>query len=98
MAPESPVGYKQMGNLRLSQQKYGDAEKSYQQALDRDPSSGDALGGLMNAYLAQQKPDKAIAAVNAQIAKVPNSSPLLRSAGLSCCSITRKIWPGPKPR
>jgi tetratricopeptide (TPR) repeat protein len=74
VAPESAVGYKQMGNLSLAQQRFGDAEKSFQQALDRDPSSADALSGLMNAYLAQQQPDKAVVAVNAQIAKVPSSS------------------------
>jgi tetratricopeptide (TPR) repeat protein len=56
------------------QKKYSESAKAYQQALDRDPKSNDALSGLMNTYLAQNQTDKAIAAANAQIAKSPNSS------------------------
>jgi len=63
-----------MGNLRLLQKQYDPALKAYQKALDVDPSNSDALSGLMNTYLVQKQTDKAIAAANAQIAKVPNSS------------------------
>jgi tetratricopeptide (TPR) repeat protein len=56
------------------QKQYSDAGKAFQQALDRDPNSNDALSGLLNSYLAQNQPDKAIAAANAQIAKSPNNS------------------------
>jgi tetratricopeptide (TPR) repeat protein len=74
MAPNSPVGYLQTGNLRMAQKKYLEAEKFYRQALDREPSSSDSLAGLMNTYLAEKQPDKAVAAANAQISKVPRSS------------------------
>jgi cellulose synthase operon protein C len=74
VAPQSPVGYTQLGNLRLVQGQFGDAEKAYLQALDRDTGSADALAGLMNAYFAEKQPDKAVAAANAQIAKVANST------------------------
>ena len=74
VAPQNPAGYVQTGNLRLLQKQYGDAEKYYQQALERDPNSSEGLSGLMNAYLAQKQTDKAVAAANAQLAKVPNSS------------------------
>jgi tetratricopeptide (TPR) repeat protein len=63
-----------MGSLRLLQKQYSQAEKYYQQALERDPASTDGLNGLMNVYLAQKQADRAIAAANAQLAKVPNSS------------------------
>ena len=63
-----------MGNLRLVQRQFGDAEKAYQQGLDRDPRSADALSGLMNTYLAEKQIDKSIAAANTQISKVPDSS------------------------
>jgi cellulose synthase operon protein C len=56
------------------QKDFNEATKWYQQALDHDPGSADGLSGLMNTYLAQKQTDKAIAAANAQIAKVPNSS------------------------
>ena len=44
--------------------------KAYQQALDLNANSKDALRGLMNTYIAQKQIDRAIAAANAQIAKV----------------------------
>jgi tetratricopeptide (TPR) repeat protein len=74
VAPQSAVGYIQMGNLKLLQKQYIDAGKAFQQALDRDPNSNDALSGLMNTYLAQNQTDKVIAAANAQIAKSANNS------------------------
>jgi tetratricopeptide (TPR) repeat protein len=73
-SPASTAPYVQMGNMRLQQKNYAEAEKYYQQALDKDPSSSDGLSGLMNTFLAAREPDKAIAAANAQIAKVPNNS------------------------
>ena len=63
-----------MGNLRLVQRQFAMAEKAYQHALDNDPRSTDALGGLMNTYLAQNQPDKAVVAANTQISKIPDSS------------------------
>jgi tetratricopeptide (TPR) repeat protein len=63
-----------MGNIQLVQKHYADAEKFYQQALGKDPSSTEGLSGLMNTYVAEKQPDKAIAAANAQIAKSPNNS------------------------
>ena len=63
-----------MGNLRSAEKQFNDAEKSYQQALEHDPKSAEALSGLMNTYLVQKQTDKAVAAANTQIAKVPDSS------------------------
>jgi tetratricopeptide (TPR) repeat protein len=74
VAPQSPIGYTQLGNLQMVQNHFGEAEKSYSQALDRDAGSADALAGLMNAYFADKQPDKAVAAANTQIAKNGNSS------------------------
>ncbi len=74
LAPESPAPYVQLGSLRLRQKQFGEAEKFYQQALDKDPSSTDGLSGLMNTFIAEKQPDKAIGAANTQIAKSPNNS------------------------
>jgi tetratricopeptide (TPR) repeat protein len=63
-----------MGNMRLAQAKFPEAEKFYRQALDKDPSSADGLNGLLNTYFAEKQPDKAVAAANAQVAKSPNNS------------------------
>jgi len=74
VAPQSPVGYLQMGNLRALQGKQSEAETWYKQSLSRNPNSVDALRSLMNLYLTEKQPDKAIAAANAQIALSPNNS------------------------
>jgi tetratricopeptide (TPR) repeat protein len=63
-----------MGNLRFAQKQYGDAAKAYQDALDRNANSIDALRGVVNAYVAENQVDKAISMVNAQIGKAPTNS------------------------
>jgi len=73
-APQSAVGYVQMGNLRLVQRQFSEAAKAYQAGLDRDSGSIDALRGLINTYVMQGQIDKAILTANAQIAKAPTSS------------------------
>ena len=72
--PQSHLGYVQRGNLKFVQKQYSEAGKAYQDALDRDSNSTDALRGLMNTYLAQNQVDKALAVANAQIAKSPANS------------------------
>ena len=74
VAPQSAIGYTQMGNLRFVQNRYSDAAKAYQDALDRNTDSTDALRGLMSTYIAEKQVDKAIAAANVQIGKSPNNS------------------------
>jgi tetratricopeptide (TPR) repeat protein len=74
LAPQAPDGYMQMGNLRTAQKNYAAAAKFYQETLDRDPGSADALASLMNAFVTQGQTEKAIAAAQTQIAKVPESS------------------------
>ena len=74
IAPQSAFGYAELGNLEFAQKQYGGAAKAYQEALARNSNSTDALRGLMNTYLAENHPDEAIAAANAQIAKSPANS------------------------
>lgn len=74
VAPADAFGYVQMGNLRLAQKQYGDATKAFQNALDRNANSTDALRGLMNTHIAEREVDKAVALVNAQIARSPANS------------------------
>jgi tetratricopeptide (TPR) repeat protein len=73
-APNSPAPYIQLGSIQLAQKHFAEAEKFFQQALDKDPASSDGLSGLMNTYIAEKQMPKALAAVNNQIAKVPNNS------------------------
>ena len=74
VAPQSPLGYVQLGSLKFVQKQYDQAGKAYQQALDRDANSSDALRGLINTFLAENQIDQAVAAANTQIAKAPDNS------------------------
>jgi tetratricopeptide (TPR) repeat protein len=73
-ASDNAPAYVQLGNLRMAQNKPAEAQKAFQQALDQDPNSTDALGGVLNVYLIQKQPDKALAGANAQLAKFPNNA------------------------
>ena len=72
--PHNPAAYVQLGNLRVAQNQYGDAQKAYQQALDEDPNLTDAMGGVLNVDLLQKQPDKAVATLRAQLAKYPKNA------------------------
>jgi cellulose synthase operon protein C len=74
IAPQLPVGYVEIGNMSAQQQKYSDAANWYEQALSRDPSSVDALRGLVTVYVAEKQTDKAIARINSQIAMASSNS------------------------
>jgi tetratricopeptide (TPR) repeat protein len=74
IAPQSAFGYVELGNLRFRQMQYAQAVGAYEQALSRNAGSIDAMRGLVSAYLAEKDADKAIAALNAGIAKVPGNS------------------------
>ena len=71
---DNAPAYVQLGNLRMAQNNPAEAQKAFQQALDRDPNSTDALGGVLNGYLIQKQPDKALAVANAQLAKYPKNT------------------------
>jgi tetratricopeptide (TPR) repeat protein len=73
-APQNAIGYVQTGNLKLAEKQYADAAKAYQDALDRNSNSTDALRGLMDTYIAEKQPEKAIAAAKTQINKSPANS------------------------
>jgi tetratricopeptide (TPR) repeat protein len=92
-SPQSPTPSIQMGNIQFAQKHFADAEKFFQQALDKDPSSAEALSDLMNAYIAEKQPEKAVAAANAQIAKVPNNSNFYDLLGTALFN-TKKDLPG----
>jgi len=74
VAPASAAPYVQLGNLRQGQKQYAEAIKFYQQALDKEPGSTDALQGMMNTYIIEKQLDQAIAAARAHIAQQPANS------------------------
>jgi tetratricopeptide (TPR) repeat protein len=74
VAPDDASAYARMGDLRVVQKKYDEAQKYYYQALQRNPSALDALTGLVNVAFAQKQPATALRVVQDQIAKVPANS------------------------
>jgi tetratricopeptide (TPR) repeat protein len=72
--PHNAAAYVQMGNLRVAQNRSAEAQKAYQQALDEDPNSTDALGGVLNVDLIQKQPDRAIATVKTQLSRYPKNA------------------------
>jgi len=74
VAPHSVSGYLQLGNLFLAKRNFREAERAYQQTLQYDAGSSDALAGLMSVYFAENKPASAFAAARLQISKAPGSS------------------------
>lgn len=74
VAPQDFRAYLEYGKLRFAQHNYPEGVSLFEQALDRNPDSVDALRALMSYDLSQKQPDKALAMVNAQIAKRPQNS------------------------
>jgi tetratricopeptide (TPR) repeat protein len=71
LAPQNPLPYSRLAALRVMQKRYAEAEKLYEQSLDRDPNFVEALNGLVALDMDQKEPEKAEARVKAQIAKAP---------------------------
>jgi len=76
VAPRSPLPYLQLGKLKLSQKHFPEGTALLQQALDLDPNSIEAMRLLIEYDMYQKQPAKAMARINAQIAKSPSNSGL----------------------
>jgi tetratricopeptide (TPR) repeat protein len=74
VAPQNPMAFSMMGQWRLAHKQYREAEKFYEQALQRDPNYADALRGLIATYKEEKQPDKIWTRLQQQIAKAPNNS------------------------
>ena len=74
LAPQAGVGYLQMARLTREQGKFSDSESWFKQSLSREPSSVEALAGLLQLYVLEKQVGKAVAAANTQIALSPNNS------------------------
>ena len=79
--PNNPDAYVQLGNLRMAENQLDEAQKAYQQALDQDPNSTDALGGVLNVDDSRMQPDQAIATARAQLSKYSEERRVSHHAG-----------------
>jgi tetratricopeptide (TPR) repeat protein len=71
--PNNSAVYVQMGNMYMAENQLVEAQRAYQQALDQDPNSTEALGGVLNVDLVQKQPDRAIATAKTQLARYPKN-------------------------
>jgi tetratricopeptide (TPR) repeat protein len=76
LAPDSPLPYAKLGELRLAQRRAGEAENLFRQALTHDPDFPEAVRGMVQAFLLKNKTADALKFVSGQISRNPNSSDL----------------------
>jgi cellulose synthase operon protein C len=74
LAPQNASPYVLLGKFQLTQRRFKEAENAFEQALQRDSNSADALRGLIAAYTGEGQLDKVLPRVEAQIAKVPGNA------------------------
>jgi tetratricopeptide (TPR) repeat protein len=73
LVPDQPMPYVKLGQLRLSQKRYNEAEVYFRQAMSRDSNSLDAVKGVVAVDLAKNKAPDAQKFIQGQIDRNPNS-------------------------
>ncbi len=76
IAPKSPLPYLRLGQFRIAQKRWADAERLLTHALELNPKNVETMQALTMVDIAQRQSAKAIARINAQIAKTPDVSGL----------------------
>jgi tetratricopeptide (TPR) repeat protein len=74
LAPQSSQAYLELGKIRFAQKRFPEGVTLLEQALQYDPNSFEALRLVVGYDLYEKQPDKALARLNAQIAKSPRNS------------------------
>jgi len=75
LAPHDPLAYTRLGEVRVLQEKYKEAESLYDQALGMNPAFTEALGGILQTYVKEKRPPSArIRRIQEQITRAPNNS------------------------
>lgn len=74
--PKSALPYIKLGELRMIQHRAPEGEALFRQALGIDPDSVEATHGLVQVFLAKNKPADALKFVDDQLARSPGNSAL----------------------
>jgi tetratricopeptide (TPR) repeat protein len=74
--PNTPSVMLQSGVTDLSENRFKDAEESFRKAYHLNPADTRGLMGLVETFLAQNRVDQALAAVQAEADKAPNRTDL----------------------
>ena len=80
-APDQPLPYIKLGQLRLSQKRFDEAGSYFHQALTHDANSLEAIRGVIEVDLAKNKGADALKFLQEQIARNPNSAALYLTQG-----------------
>jgi cellulose synthase operon protein C len=84
LAPQDPLAYTRLGDVKVAQKQYGDAEALYNQALQLNPAYVEAMNGVLMVYDKEKKPGKdAIARIQEQITRSPNTPAYYEMLGQS---------------
>lgn len=73
VAPQDASAYSAQGNFLRGQGKDKEAERYYEQALDRDPQAIEPLAGIVAILTAENQAMQAMKRVQAQATKTPNN-------------------------
>ncbi len=76
IAPDKALGYVKLGQLRVIQKRFNDAETLYRQALSHERGSIEAIQGLADVDFRRNKPDEALQLLKTTIEQDPNNAQL----------------------
>ena len=79
--PNNPAVYQQLGELRLRQNKNAEGVVYLEKALDKNPNELPPLREIVEVDMLAKQPEKAVARIQQQIAKVPNNPNLYSMLG-----------------
>jgi tetratricopeptide (TPR) repeat protein len=79
--PGSPDVYYQLGIAGLSESKFKDAEDAFRHAYQLNPANPRGLMGMVETAMAQNKPEQALALLQAESDKAPNRQDLVLAMG-----------------
>lgn len=76
VAPQNPLGYAKLGQLRAFTKRWNEAEALYREALNRSPDSLDAIQGIVEIDFQLRKPADAIQFVQEKVNADANNAAL----------------------
>ncbi|HEY6945920.1 MAG TPA: tetratricopeptide repeat protein, partial [Candidatus Acidoferrum sp.] len=76
VAPQNPLGYAKLGQLRAFTKRWNEAEALYREALSRSPNSLDAIQGILELDYQRGKSADAVQFIQERINSDPNNAAL----------------------
>ena len=80
-SPRSPDALFQRGSLSLMESKFKEAQADFQRCYELNPANPRGLMGVVEVYLAEKRPDQAMALLESESAKAPTRLDLQEALG-----------------